>query len=231
MTMQTNDHRQQILDMQEHPERYTDAQLEAMMDELDREPDTEQAWRDFEHQHNIDRRHPQHRWMQILGRAWWQSRVAAMFIGVAVISGITYATIHQLRQQTEEQSPQPTDAVSNPQTIAESVAPVRFDDVCLDSILTTDAVSNPQTIVESVAPVRFDDVRLDSILTIVSVHYGKTVCFRSEEARAMKLIMTWNSDEPLADFIDGLNMFDGLRLTLQHDTIFVETTKVKEGAE
>ena len=202
MTMQTRDHRQQFLDMQEHPENYTDAQLEAMMDELDREPNTEQAWRDFEQQHNIESRYPQHRWMQILGRARWQSRVAAMFIGMAVISGIAYATIHQLRQQAEEPSPQPTVAVSNPQTETETVAPVRFD-----------------------------DVRLDSILTIVSAHYGKSVCFRSEEARAMKLIMTWKPDEPLADFIDGLNMFDGLSLSLQRDTIFVEATKGKEGAE
>ena len=200
--MQTRDHRQQFLDMQEHPENYTDAQLEAMMDELDREPDTKLAWKDFEQQHDIESRHPQHRLIQILGRAPRQSRVAAIFIGVAIISGIAYATIHQLRQQAEEPSPQPTAHVSNPQTEAETVAPVRFD-----------------------------DVRLDSILTVVSAHYGKSVCFRSEEARAMKLIMTWKPDEPLADFIDGLNMFDGLSLTLQRDTIFVETTKGKEGAE
>ena len=198
--MQTKDHRQLFLDMQEHPENYTDAQLEAMMDELDREPDTEQAWMDFEQQHNIESRPPQHRLIQILGRARRQSRVAAIFIGVAVISGIAYATIYQLRQQMEEPSPQSTVVVSNPQ-------------------------------METIAAVRFDDVRLDSILTIVSAHYGTSVCFRSEEARAMKLIMTWKPDEPLADFIEGLNMFDGLSLTLQRDTILVETTKEKEDAE
>ena len=190
--MQTKDHRRLFLDMQEHPENYTEAQLEAMMDELDRDPDTEQAWLEFEQQHPTNTHRPLRRWLQI----------AAMFIGVAIFSGIAYATIHQLRQQAEEPSPQPTVAVSN-----------------------------PQAEVETVAPVRFDDVRLDSILTIVAAHYGKSVCFRSEEARAMKLIMTWKPDEPLADFIDGLNMFDGLSLTLQRDTIFVETTKGKEGAE
>ena len=76
--------------------------------------------------------------------------------------------------------------------------------------------------------VRFDDVRLDSILTVVSAHYGKAVSFRDEEAKGMKFIMTWDPDMPLSDFINGLNLFDGLSLTLQRDPIFVETTEDKE---
>ena len=76
--------------------------------------------------------------------------------------------------------------------------------------------------------VRFDDVRLDSILTVVSAHYGKAVSFRNEEAKSMKFIMTWDPDMPLSDLIDVLNLFDGLSLTLQRDTIFVETTEDKE---
>ena len=73
--------------------------------------------------------------------------------------------------------------------------------------------------------IRFDDVRLDSILTVVSAHYGKTVSFREEEAKGMKFIMTWDPDRPISDFIDGLNLFDGRSLTLQRDTIFVETAE------
>ena len=76
--------------------------------------------------------------------------------------------------------------------------------------------------------VRFDDVRLDSILTVVSAHYGKAVSFRDEEPCSMKFIMTWHPDGPLSDFIDGLNLFDGLSLTLQRDTIFVETAEDKD---
>ena len=80
-------------------------------------------------------------------------------------------------------------------------------------------------------PVRFDDVRLDSILSVVSSHYGKAVSFRSEEAKGMKFIMAWDPDSSLTSFIDGLNMFDGLLLTIQQDTIFVETTEVMEDAK
>ena len=72
-------------------------------------------------------------------------------------------------------------------------------------------------------PVRFDDVRLDSILTVVSSHYGKAVSFRDEKLRGMKFITTWNPADSLAAFIDHLNMFDYLHLTLQEDTIIVES--------
>jgi predicted anti-sigma-YlaC factor YlaD len=71
-------------------------------------------------------------------------------------------------------------------------------------------------------PVNFANVSLDSILTVVALHYGQTVVFRDEEPRQMQLIMTWNPADPLSDFVRRLNAFDGLLLTMQHDTLFVE---------
>ena len=72
--------------------------------------------------------------------------------------------------------------------------------------------------------VRFSGVQLDSILSVVSAHYGKTVQFRNEEPRTMKLYTTWNPADSLQTFIGHLNMFDYLHLTLQEDTIFVESS-------
>lgn len=77
-------------------------------------------------------------------------------------------------------------------------------------------------------PVRFSDVRLDSILSVISAHYGKAVRFRDEELRGMKFITTWNPADSLAAFIEHLNMFDYLHLTLQEDTIFVESANDEE---
>ena len=42
--MRPSDDKQVFFDMQEHPENYSDEQLETMMTELDREPDAEEAW-------------------------------------------------------------------------------------------------------------------------------------------------------------------------------------------
>ena len=76
--------------------------------------------------------------------------------------------------------------------------------------------------------IRFSNVRLDSILNVVSAHYGIIVCFRSEEPRSMKLITTWNPEDSLDAFIEHLNMFDYLHLTLRGDTIFVEQTSEED---
>ena len=46
----------------------------------------------------------------------------------------------------------------------------------------------------------------------------------------MKLIMTWQPDAPLTDFIERLNAFDGLSLSLQNDTIVVQTNE-EEGKQ
>lgn len=46
--MKHSDNSKQIFrDMQEHPERYSDEQLEAMMADIDREPDVEKEWQAF----------------------------------------------------------------------------------------------------------------------------------------------------------------------------------------
>ena len=63
---------------------------------------------------------------------------------------------------------------------------------------------------------------------MVAAHYNCEVCFRDSAAMGMKFITTWNPEDSLGAFIDHLNMFDGLRLTLQGDTIFVETTNDEE---
>ena len=122
-----------------------------------------------------------------------------MFVGILLLSGIAFATIHFLN----------------------NTAVVRED---MQYPAHEARISNA-----SQQPVHFDDVRLDSILMVVSAHYGKTVVFRDKEPRSMKFITTWNPADSLAAFIDHLNMFDYLHLTLRSDTIFVEQTSGEEG--
>ena len=138
-------------------------------------------------------------WMKILGGAKRQSRAAASFIGIILITGLAFAAYHLMWQSQRPAEEYRAEA---------------------DSALFT--------LHSSLPPVRFDDVRLDSILAVVSAHYGTTTRFLSEEAKGMKFIMTWNPDSSLTSFIDGLNMFDRLQLTLSEDTIFVEIQEGKE---
>ena len=201
--MEMNDKLMTLLRLMDEPEAMTEAQLEELLsDEEVRKAYNLMA--DCKKVYQREKRHTPtlpSRHGQIAQRQGWIYRIAAVFLGVVFLSGLVYATIRFLSSGSA-----PEDA-TGPTAVETSEAP-------------TGTVGG--------APVRFDDVRLDSILTVVSAHYGKTVSFRDEEAKGMKFIMTWDPDMPLSDFIDGLNLFDGLSLTLQRDTIFVETTEDKE---
>lgn len=190
--MQNNDlddNKRLFLDMQEHPEQYSDAQLEAMMTDIDRESDMEAAWERLEKGRMPM---PLRKGGRTVRPQWM--RVAAVFVGVLVVAAMAMAAIHLIRSRNEQ-----------PETTA---ATLGVQHVTLDE--------------QRVEPVRFDNVTLDSILTVVSAHYHKAVNFRDEEPRHMKLIMTWQPEASLTEFIERLNAFDGLSLQLQDDTIVVD---------
>lgn len=126
-------------------------------------------------------------------------RVAAVFLGVLIVSVVALATVYLVKPSTE------------PITNKQGEAAVKT------------AVQPAETL-----EVRFDDVRLDSILVVVAPHYGKQVRFDADHPKTMRLIMVWNPDEPLADFIERLNMFDGLQLHMQGDTIVVTSVLEEE---
>lgn len=131
--MKTNDHNKQLYrDMQEAPDKYSDQEIEAMMDDLDQVPDADEAWQQFAQQH-ISSVRPMHTWR----------KVAAMIFGILAISGITIAAVHIVHQSQHEERPvteveKPQSAVTVSQalptdTIVKS-RPVIFDNVTLDSI-------------------------------------------------------------------------------------------------
>ena len=81
------------------------------------------------------------------------------------------------------------------------------------------------------ASIRFDNVRLDSIMSVVGRQYAHAVNFCDEEPKSMRLVLTWNPDETLDEFVNNFNMFDYVRLFVQNDTIFVEQTEEEDHEE
>ena len=74
----------------------------------------------------------------------------------------------------------------------------------------------------------FSNQRIDSILTVVAAHYDRAVCFRDTALQALRLSTVWDSEDSLSVFLETLNEFDGLRLTDERDTIFVESVAEEE---
>ena len=134
--MRPDDHNQQLFrDMQEAPDKYSDQEIEAMIDDLDRQPDVDEAWQQFARQH-IPSVRPVNAWR----------KVAAILIGILTISGLSIAAVHIVRQAQRTEITQPTDpiaAADSPLTAHHSpltpdtatIHPVTFDNVPLDKML------------------------------------------------------------------------------------------------
>ena len=123
-------------------------------------------------------------------------KIAAIFLAVAFLGGLAWAFAPLLHFHQTADSSQPI-KVSAPSLTGRAGGESGF--------------------------LSFSNLPLDSILAVVSAHYNCEVCFRDSAAMGMKFITTWNPEDSLTAFIEHLNMFDGLRLTLQDDTIFVDT--------
>lgn len=182
-----NTDRQTFLDMQEHPENYSDEQLEAMMTELDREPDAATAWEKIE--------------MKEKAQEPFFRRIAAIFLAAAFLGGLAWAISPFLTSPKAEDS-QVAQVPTNPLPLGGGR--------------------------EEASLLSFSNLPLDSILCIISAHYGRAVCFRDTALQALRLSTVWDSEDSLAVFLGTLNEFDGLRLTDERDTIFVESLIVED---
>lgn len=88
--------------------------------------------------------------------------------------------------------------------------------------------STPLSLEEGTEVRLFSNARLDSILAVVAAHYGHTVCFRDSGLCAWRLSTSWNREDSLAVFIETLNEFDGLRLSDERDTLFIQSVTIEE---
>lgn len=125
-----------------------------------------------------------------------QYRVAAIFLAAAFLGGLAWAISGPLLTSPKGEERQSAQVTSNPLP--------------------------PGGGREGASSLNFDGLRLDSILTIVAAHYKREVCFRDEALCSLQFYTTWDNQQPLDSFLTTLNEFDGLRLSDERDTIFVE---------
>jgi hypothetical protein len=203
-----------LLDMTEHPDRYTEDEIkELLADEDMRKHYQMMVWlresQDPSRSSLKEREKRPSPTSPLKGEAFSlplrvvrMGRYAAAFVGAVVMAGLLFAAMRPFFNIHNEER---TD------TLAQVTKSLPLGEGQGDG-----------------SALRFDNAPLDSILTVVAQHYGKVVLFRNEEIRTMRLIMTWQPTDSLSSLIGRLNLFDGLQLTLQADTIIVEIEK-KEG--
>jgi len=221
--MKNQDKANLLLDMQEHPEKYTDEQLNSMLVEdpelaemlntlattkralVQEEAEAEELnmdelWQDFAAEHEQEFEAPKAKRIALPLR-----KVAAMLIGVVLTAGMAYAAI-QIVKHASEPAPETTPT--------EAPAPT--------PATTQSADETPTDTVVTARPVVFDNVELQQILQQIATHYQAEVAFENEDARAYRLYFEWRSDETLAHVVERLNRFESIDLELSNHKITVK---------
>ena len=175
-----------------HPEKYTDEQLDQMLDEANTPmPDANEEWEKFQAVHMA---------FQRCTKGWMQ--IAATIVGVLMLSGITYAAISHFII-TEEK---PKVAITE-----------RKPDV--KRVEQTYGLEMTPT---KKAPVIFNNVELQQIMQYVADGYDVKVEFKNKGARTIRFYLQWEAEDTLQEIIDKINHFEKVHLSLNEETITIE---------
>ena len=193
--MQTPDEKKQMFhDMQEHPEKYSEEQIETMMDDLDRLPDVDTAWQKFCAAANSS----------LFTLHSSLHKVAASIIGILMLTGIAYAAVHIISHNAgvdERAQTQELQNINSPKNDATA------------ETLTADSI--PQTRI-------FENTPLDEMVSEIAHYYNKVADIQSEEAHELRLYYKWEPKDSLESVVDDLNHFDRVNLAIEDDKLIVK---------
>jgi len=214
--------------MQEHPEKYTDEQIAALLadDEvaeyLQQLAMTKQAFTKEETSHEdvpVDEM-----WQQFaadhadeldalnspssqtgMGRTFQWSvlrKIAAVFLGVVATVGLTFAAFSILR--SNDKTPDNTTATTNTATVtSRPVQPM------------------PQDTAVASGPVIFDNVSLDRIAQTIAAFHHVGIDVQNKQAGTLRFYFVWRQTDSLKTVVDQLNQFGKVDILMQNDKLIV----------
>ena len=182
-----------------HPEDYTDEQLDQMLDETDvKVPDANEAWEKFSGKRkeesgkrNVER-----------GKRLPLLKIAAMFVGVLMLSGIAYAAYRMVSNIGGDYK-SPTQEMR----IANSCQQV------------TNEEAKDST---AMKPVVYEDAELATILNEIATFHQCEVVYKSEANKHIRLYFTWDQKATIDDIIGTFNKFERIHITRDNKKLIVE---------
>ena len=196
-----------VLDIIEHPEKYTSGQLAEIMSdsetreiynllckadaaiEANEEVDVDAEWENFSEKHAVRPRR---------SKFWFGSRAAsiAAIIGtsiVAVAAGIAVSVA------TVDNKPKPS---AENIAVAQSVTTVSADTLTAHS----------DTALVNLIPIMFENEPLEKIMEEVAVVYGVEIAFNNKEAALLHLYYKFDPSLPLTEVVEQLNTFEQIKI-------------------
>lgn len=180
--------------MQAHPERYSDEQIQAMIDVVDQVPDVEAEWNRFEQKHGKPVSAPHYalpRW----------SRRAASVLAIVISMGLLYAAAVSTGLLPSPFALQPDREVS-----PESAAGANAADVPLQTEIKV-----------------YDNVALSQILAEIADYYHVSISYENASVQTMRLFFRWDQSLSIEQTVQALNSFERIRIVVRDsNTLVVE---------
>ena len=195
-----------LFQMMEQPQLYTAEEWqEILSDEECREIYTLMAKTKsaFDSQKEIDDKTIDIEWKKLTlsSRRNWL-RVAAMFIGVLMLSGIAYAAYRMVGSMGGDyKSPTQETRIANS----------RQQDKTEEAKDST-----------AMKPVVYEDAELATILNEIATFHQCEVVYKSEASKHIRLYFTWDQKATIDDIIGTFNKFERIHITRDNKKLIVE---------
>jgi hypothetical protein len=130
-------------------------------------------------------------------------KMAAMFIGVLMLSGIAFAAIHIVNQRIGGEENHRNDSL-----IQQEDRPTQSA-----SMISSDTIPQPRI---------FENVALDEIVAEIAQYYNKVADIQNNQAHELRLYYKWNRGNDIRSIIDDLNHFNHVNLAVEDDRLIVK---------
>ena len=175
-------------------EQYTEEQLDKMLEDSHiPAPNVDKEWQRFKTRTQAKQSKQRSKPMQ------WAATLAIL----AALSGISYAAISHFVSAKKDANVTTTIVVDEK---ANAVKTASVEE-------KTDTIRTAQN---------FNNVQLETIMNQLNKDFGVKVVFNNENARKIRLYLSWEADDKLQDIVNRINHFEKVHLTLSDETITIE---------
>lgn len=213
--MNKDEKRLMLFDMQEHPDKYTDEQIEHLLADEEvkeflrdlamarmagkkatpKKVDVDKAWKEFSN-----------------GSYRNRMKIAASIVGIIFLSGVALAAVQNgwLNFST-------LDKVVDNKAMAEQIVPsntLANDSLKAMTVEPTDSLD--------MKPVVFDNAELGTILMQMADFYHVKVEYMNANTQHVRLFFNWNKTKTLEQNMELLNAFDRIQIEYADGTLIVK---------
>ena len=213
--MNKDEKRLMLFDMQEHPEKYTDEQMEHLLADEEvkeflrdlamarmagkkatsKKVDVDKAWKEFAN-----------------GSYRNRMKIAASIVGIIFLSGVALAAVQNgwLNFST-------SDKVVDNKVMTEQIVPsntLANDSLKAMTVEPTDSLD--------MKPVVFDNAELGTILMQMADFYHVKVEYMNANTQHVRLFFNWNKTKTLEQNMELLNAFDCIQIEYADGTLMVK---------